>query len=209
MTETRSPPPEDAGAELHELRSRVEQLSVALEEVRAHAARLEALAHEDALTGVLNRRGFLRDLTRALAFAARYNAPAALLLADLDAFKPVNDRYGHPVGDKALRHVADLLRANIRASDSVGRVGGDEFAFIIWQVDAPAAEQKARFIEELIAAAPLTIGTAALRLGASVGATLLRAEDAPEEALARADRAMYARKEERGERARSAQVDPG
>jgi diguanylate cyclase (GGDEF)-like protein len=192
MAENRPHP--DCEAELRDLRRRVEELSAALEEAHAQAALLEALAHEDALTGVLNRRGFLRDLTRALAFTARYAAPAALLLADLDAFKPVNDRYGHPFGDRVLRHVADLFRANVRASDSVGRLGGDEFAFIIWQVDAAEAERKARSIEELIAAAPLTLGGADLRLGASIGATVLTGSDNPEEALARADRAMYERK---------------
>jgi diguanylate cyclase (GGDEF)-like protein len=192
-----SGPPPVQEPELYELRRRVEQLSAALDEARARAAQLEALAHEDALTGVLNRRGFLRDLTRGLAFASRYNAPAALLLADLDAFKPVNDRFGHLTGDKALRHVADLLRNNIRASDSVGRLGGDEFAFIIWQVDAAGADRKARVIEDLIAASPLIVGGADLRLAASVGATLLAPADSPEEALARADRAMYARKEGR------------
>jgi len=197
MADLRSPPA-DAGAELSELRRRVEDLSAALEAARAHAARLEALAHEDALTGLLNRRGFLRDLARALAFASRYNASAALLLCDLDGFKPVNDRYGHPIGDRALRHVADLLRANIRASDSAGRLGGDEFALLIWQVDEPQAEQKARSMETLIADAPLPMGGAPLRLAASVGVTLLRADESADDALARADRAMYARKRERG-----------
>jgi diguanylate cyclase (GGDEF)-like protein len=198
MVERRSPPSEDASAELRDLRSRIERLSVALEDARAYAARLEALAHEDALTGVLNRRGFLRDLTRAIAYSARYDAPAALLFVDLDAFKPVNDRYGHGIGDRALKHVADLLRANVRLSDSVGRLGGDEFALIIWQVDEAAAEQKARIVEDLIANSPLTMGAGTLRLGASVGATLLRADESAENALARADRAMYARKAERG-----------
>jgi diguanylate cyclase (GGDEF)-like protein len=194
MAEPRVLPPE---TELRHLRRRVEELSLALEKARARAARLEALAHEDSLTGLLNRRGFLRDLTRALAFAARYAAPAALLVCDLDAFKPVNDRYGHPVGDRALRHVADLLRSRIRASDSVGRLGGDEFALVIWQVDEAQAEHKARAIEALVAAAPLALGAESLRLGVSVGVTLLYAGDSAEEALARADRALYARKAER------------
>ena len=158
MDEPRSPPSEEA--ELQDLRDRVERLSAALDAARAQAAQLEALAHEDALTGILNRRGFLRDLTRALAYGSRYNAPAGLLICDLDAFKLINDRYGHPVGDRALRHAADLLRAHIRTSDSVGRLGGDEFALVIWQVDAAQAEHKARAIEALIAAEPLALDRA-------------------------------------------------
>lgn len=192
MTDPRSP--DDAGAEWRE---RVERLEAELEEARAYAARLEAMAHEDVLTGILNRRGFLRDLTRAVAYGSRYNAPAALLMGDLDGFKPINDRYGHPTGDRALRHVGGLLRSHIRASDSVGRLGGDEFALIIWQVDEQQAEQKARAVEDLIAGSPLTIGSTVLRLACSVGSTLLRADESAEEALARADRAMYARKKER------------
>jgi diguanylate cyclase (GGDEF)-like protein len=175
----------------------VERLQAKLDETRAYAARLEALAHEDALTGLLNRRGFLRDLTRAVAFTSRYNAPAALLVIDLDRFKPVNDQYGHPIGDRALQHVAEILRRNVRASDSAGRLGGDEFALVIWQVDEAAAAQKAQAIEEMIAASPLAVGGAAVHLGASAGAALLNAQDSAEEALARADRAMYARKQER------------
>ena len=192
------PSAEDTDTELRELRSQVERLAAELDEARTYAARLEALAHEDQLTGLLNRRGFLRDLTRAVAFGSRYGAPAALLLADLDRFKPVNDQYGHPVGDQALKHVADILRRNVRTSDSVGRLGGDEFVLIIWQVDGNAAEQKARSLEEVIAASPLVVGGATLQLWASVGAVLLQSGDTAEAALARADRAMYARKRERG-----------
>lgn len=191
------PLPEDGIAELRELRSRVGRLTAELEEARAYAARLETLAHEDALTGLLNRRGFLRDLTRAVAFRARYGAPAALVLVDLDKFKPVNDEYGHPAGDHALKHVAEILRRNVRSSDSVGRWGGDEFVLIIWQVDEAAAQLKASAVEEVIAASPLVLGGSSVTLGASAGTTLLRSDDSAENALARADRAMYARKQER------------
>ena len=194
------PTAQDLDDEIRELRARVDGLAAELDETRAYAVRLEAMAHEDSLTSLLNRRGFLRDLTRAVAFGSRYDAQAALLLVDLDQFKPVNDRFGHPMGDRALRHVADILRRNVRASDSVGRLGGDEFALIIWQVDEVAAEQKARAIEDMIAATPLAAGGNALPLGASVGLTFLRGDDTADEALARADRAMYARKSERSAR---------
>jgi diguanylate cyclase (GGDEF)-like protein len=195
-----SPTAQDLDDEMRDLRARVDRLAAELDETRAYAARLEALAHEDSLTGLLNRRGFLRDLTRAVAFGSRYDAEAALLLVDLDQFKPVNDRFGHPMGDRALRHVADILRRNVRASDSVGRLGGDEFALVIWQVDEAAAQQKARAIEDMVAATPLAVGGNALLLGASVGVTFLRGDDTADEALARADRAMYARKTERSAR---------
>lgn len=184
----------DLRAEVGELRTAVERLAVELAEMKAHAAALEALAHEDPLTGVHNRRGFVRDLTRAIAFGARYGTPAALLLADMDRFKPINDTYGHEVGDRALAHLAALLRRNVRASDSIGRLGGDEFALIIWQVDAPIALTKAIALEAMVAGSPLPHGEAQIPLSISVGCTMLEARDTPEAALARADREMYRRK---------------
>jgi diguanylate cyclase (GGDEF)-like protein len=192
------PDPKDVCAELGALRDEVGRLTAELAALRAHASMLESLAQEDPLTGLLNRRGFHRDLARAIAHRTRYGTTMAVLLADLDAFKPVNDTYGHEAGDRALLHVARLLRANVRASDSVGRLGGDEFALILWHADGAAAWQKARSLETLVAASPLVLDGVALRLGCSVGTTLLEPDDTAERALARADRAMYGRKAERG-----------
>jgi diguanylate cyclase (GGDEF)-like protein len=188
--------PSEGSGDVGALRSEVERLAAELAAMRAHAAALEALAHEDPLTGVLNRRGFLRDLERAIAYTARYSTPVALLLADLDGFKPINDRFGHEAGDRALKHVAGLFRMHVRASDSVGRIGGDEFGVILWQCDDVVARRKAASLEEIIAGQPLESGEP-LRLASSIGATILRPRDGVEEALARADRAMYARKVER------------
>ena len=198
MSSLAYPPAEDVETELRDLRARVSRLTGELAEARAHAAKLEAQAHEDPLTGLLNRRGFLRDLARAIAFGGRYAAPAALLLVDLDRFKPVNDAYGHPTGDHALKHVGVVLRRMVRGSDSVGRLGGDEFGLVIWQAEGLDADRKARCIEDAIAASPLSVGGLALHLKASVGGTLLQQDDTTDAAIARADRAMYARKQERG-----------
>jgi diguanylate cyclase (GGDEF)-like protein len=121
----------------------------------------------------------------------------AILLADLDAFKPINDTYGHEAGDRALVHVATLLRDHVRASDSVGRLGGDEFGLILWHADQVAAQRKARSIEALIEASRLGLAEGTVTLGCSVGVAVLGPGETAEEALARADRAMYARKAER------------
>ena len=191
-------PRDEFRVELGELRGEVERLSAELEELRSHAANLETLALEDPLTGLLNRRGFMRDLTRAIAYRARYGSPAALMLADLDRFKPINDTYGHAVGDRALAHLSALLRGHIRASDSLGRLGGDEFGLILWQVDEGIACKKAAALQAIVAGAPLVLGGLTLRLSASIGCTRLEADDTPEEALRRADAAMYRQKAERG-----------
>ncbi|HVL73944.1 MAG TPA: GGDEF domain-containing protein [Beijerinckiaceae bacterium] len=184
-------------AEIGALRSEVERLASELEQVREHAATLEALALEDSLTGLLNRRGFVRDLGRAIAYLARYGTPAALMLADLDRFKPINDTYGHEVGDRALQHFAGVLKANLRASDTIGRLGGDEFAFVVWQVDAAKARHKAAALAGILGATPLKTAGVVLNLATSIGVTALEPQDTPDGALARADKAMYAEKARR------------
>jgi diguanylate cyclase (GGDEF)-like protein len=189
--------PQDVRAELDALRSEVERLAAELTDMRAHASLLESLAQEDPLTGLLNRRGFFRDLARAVAYRARYGTAIALLVVDLDDFKPINDQHGHEAGDGALIHVSSLIRNNVRASDSVGRLGGDEFAAILWQVDEHNARLKAASLEALIAGSPFSIGALKVSLGCSIGVGMIDAMDTAEEALTRADHAMYARKAER------------
>jgi diguanylate cyclase (GGDEF)-like protein len=194
MAFAQTEPLPDFRAELGELRTEVERLAAELEAMRAHAATLESLALEDPLTGLLNRRGFFRDLQRAIAFRARYGTPVALLLADLDRFKPINDEHGHETGDRALAHLATVLRQNVRASDSVGRLGGDEFALVLWQVEEGNAALKAASLQGIVAASPLVTESLTLPLATSIGVCMLEPGDTPEEALARADQAMYAQK---------------
>jgi diguanylate cyclase (GGDEF)-like protein len=179
------------------LRAEVARLSGEMGALRERIAELETACQEDALTKLLNRRGFLRDLDRAIAFSRRYNAPAALLILDLDAFKPINDRWGHVVGDKALLHVAGLLRDNLRSSDSIARLGGDEFAILLWQVDAEVARQKADALEAILASTPLALANSTVRVAGSIGSTPLLEGDDCTTAIARADAEMYARKKAR------------
>ena len=104
-----------------------ERLKRELAVVRARVSDLEARADVDPLLDILNRRGFERELKRALAHVKRYGTEAALMFVDLDGFKGVNDRYGHGAGDALLKAVARELVGHVRASDVVGRLGGDEF----------------------------------------------------------------------------------
>lgn len=180
--------------EADELRCELARLQAQAAEQTAEIAALRALAHEDALTGLLNRRGFEHDFARAASYSMRYGTSVALLLADLDAFKPINDRHGHAAGDAALRHVAGILGSHLRASDSLARVGGDEFAFLLWQVDADLAEQKARALEAILSDTPCPWRSTWLSVAASIGSTMLDPADDVASALVRADDAMYARK---------------
>ena len=98
-------------------------------------ARLYEAARTDPLTGLLNRRGFRELLDLELERARRRGEPMALVVGDIDHFKEVNDRSGHPVGDAALRRTADLLTRGVRQIDAAARVGGEEFALVLSDTD--------------------------------------------------------------------------
>ena len=173
-----------------------------LARAEAKIAALEALADVDPLTGVLNRRGFERELKRSLAYVARYGVSAALLYVDLDGFKTVNDRHGHSVGDRMLRQVARALVGRVRASDIVGRLGGDELAVLLWNISEDDAVLKARALEALLAKTVIGKSTPRIAIGASIGVVALRGSQTPRHAIGAADKAMYARKREKKRRRR-------
>lgn len=179
------------------LAAEVDALKAQLTAERAKNAELETRVDEDPLTGLLNRRGFLKLLERALAYARRYRANAALLFLDLDGFKAVNDEHGHAAGDWVLGRVGRMIAGAVRASDVAGRVGGDEFTVILWNLDEAQARAKARALEVLIAGSDFSQNGQHYALGLSAGFTMLEDSDTSEAVLARADQMMYARKRER------------
>jgi diguanylate cyclase (GGDEF)-like protein len=178
---------EQLAAELAFLREEVTRLQVRLEEA-------ESLADTDVLAPVLNRRAFLRELNRIIAFVGRYQSHAALLYFDLDGFKGVNDRFGHAAGDAALSTVAGRLLAHVRESDIVGRLGGDEFAVILVQVEEAAARAKAEALAGVLAADPVAFDGEEIPVQATCGLCMLEAGMGAEQALSRADAAMFLRK---------------
>ena len=194
-TEPQSRPP--SRSIVMRLAAEVDALAEQLKDSRARIADLETLVDVDPLTDTLNRRGFERELKRSLAYVKRYGTGAALVYVDLDDFKPVNDRHGHNAGDAVLKAVAASLVRGVRASDVVGRYGGDEFVVLLWNVRGPEAQAKARALETAVYATPVQWGSSSLVVGASAGVALLGALDTPDGVLARADGAMYARKRER------------
>jgi len=176
------------------LMGEVDQLRRETEALRSKIRDLETLADHDVLLPVLNRRAFLREVSKALALAERHNAPSALIYFDLNGFKQINDEYGHAAGDAALKSVADILVANVRETDAVGRLGGDEFGVVLTLTPAIAAEQKAEELAETLKNTPIMHEGAELRLGAAWGVHPLGPGIDAETAMAEADRAMYARK---------------
>jgi diguanylate cyclase (GGDEF)-like protein len=173
--------------ELDDLRTEVGRLKARLSEA-------EGLADRDALTPLLNRRAFVRELSRVKTFAQRYGAPASLVYFDLDGFKAINDRYGHAAGDAALQAVAERLVANVRESDVLGRMGGDEFAIVLVQADQAVAEAKAASLARAIEREPLRFGEWTAPVHLSYGVTELTSDAEPETLIAAADTAMFAAK---------------
>ena len=112
--------------------------------------RLQHLPDHDALTGLLNRRGFEAALERHIDYVDRYGPNGALLLLDLDNFKQVNDTLGHSVGDELIVSAAIALRSRLRTSDLIARLGGDEFAVILHRVDSAQAERVAQELVEIM-----------------------------------------------------------
>jgi len=215
MRERRVPSPVDATdtgevrrSEAMRLAEEVERLERELAAARAQMAALAACAEVDPLTDVLNRRGFERELKRALAHSKRYGTSAALIYIDLDGFKSVNDRHGHAAGDALLKAVAAVLMRHVRASDVVARLGGDEFAVLLWHLGEEDARNKAARLESAVARTTATHGGVALAAGASAGAALLLPLDQPGDVLERADRDMYRRKQARRSEQTLSQ-DPG
>jgi diguanylate cyclase (GGDEF)-like protein len=108
--------------------------------VRAERGRrLRELLLRDPLTGLLNHATLLAELEFAVEYGRRHGGPLSLLVFDLDRFHEVNERFGHLVGDQVLRHVASVFRSNVRASDLIGRFGGEEFAMVLRGVGAEGA----------------------------------------------------------------------
>jgi len=173
------------------LMGEVAELRRELDGMKSRLRDAELLADHDPLLPLLNRRAFVRELARVLSYSQRHKEPAGLVYVDLDGFKQLNDAHGHAAGDEALKHVAKVILSQVRESDFVGRLGGDEFGVIMMRADEEGAKHKALQIVQSIAGHPITVEGVKLELGASAGAVGLTGTEDPEAALKRADVAMY------------------
>ena len=185
-------------AALGQLLTEIEELRSEVARLKAHLAEAEDLADQDALTPLFNRRAFVRELSRNLSFVQRYGQPASLVYFDLDGFKTVNDRFGHAVGDEALKAVAERLLSQVRESDVVGRIGGDEFAVILSQADETAARAKAAQLKTAVEAEPVQAGRWLTPVHLTFGVAQLDPDRTAEEMMAEADAAMFATKRAKG-----------
>ena len=170
------------------------RLRTELAAARKHIAELEASANTDFLLDIPNRRGFERELDRAVAYIKRYQASAALIVLDVDRLKPINDAFGHAAGDEVLKSIAATLTRQVRASDMVGRLGGDEFGVLLWNLSETDMRVKAAALEQAIDGLSFVFGGQRVTAGASAGVAILGPHAQASRALEEADRAMYVRK---------------
>lgn len=170
----------------------IQEQNQRFEQMNREKESLEALSLTDPLTGLGNRRFFEISLTKGIEYSRRREQPFALMMLDLDRFKPVNDTLGHEAGDLLLRIVADRLREQVRLSDQVYRIGGDEFAVLL---PDPRDESQVLMVAERICAVlaqPFPIKGESCTVGCSVGCTLFPGHgETPDLLMNRADQALY------------------
>ncbi|MES2289787.1 MAG: GGDEF domain-containing protein [Pseudomonadota bacterium] len=182
--------PTTIGDSLESLKEENDALRREMRALEIRLGELERLADSDTLTPLLNRRAFLREVSRCIARFERHGTPVIVMIADLDGLKAINDESGHQAGDAVLMHVGYTLKTQLRTIDTVARIGGDEFGMILEELDLDSAEAKARSLsasvaEDTVDGQPVSI---------SIGYTLVRADDTLDRIMARADEAMYVRK---------------
>jgi diguanylate cyclase (GGDEF)-like protein len=154
-------------------KSKIRGLKVQLAKALATIEELQASADMDYLLDIPNRRGFERELHRAIAYMQRYRASGALIVLDVDRLKPINDAFGHAAGDEVLKAVVGVLLRHVRASDLIGRLGGDEFGLLLWNLSATDAKAKAASLEESVDQLTFVFRGEKISAGASAGVAML------------------------------------
>ena len=158
---------------------------------------MRSLASYDSLTGLLSRHAFFDTSTNYVSLARREKNSFSVLIIDLDHFKQINDRYGHPAGDAVLKLFADVVNSVARRSDIIGRLGGEEFAVVLPSTTAAEATEFSERLHQAINKAVLKYNDHAIRYTASIGLTEFdpESEDSIDDLLARADLALYQAKQ--------------
>jgi diguanylate cyclase (GGDEF)-like protein len=158
-------------------------------------AALKEMAATDPLTGLYNRREYDMLFQHEMERANRMNTPLSVGIIDLDHFKQVNDTYGHAAGDEVLRRTARLFRENLRTMDVVGRWGGEEFIIMLPEIAIDQANMTCNRLLKALAATDIDVGSASIKITATIGITQLLPGDKIDEVIRRADEALYKGKE--------------
>lgn len=172
---------------LHNNAQEIEQLRMELRKVREESMR-------DALTGLLNRGGFDKSLDEAMRDSDHHQTPLILALIDIDFFKKINDTHGHILGDRVIRHIAGIIRQQVRETDTAARYGGEEFALLLPHTPMPEAEtlaQKIRSVVEHTRLKRLDNHADIGRITLSAGLALYQNGETARDLLQHADEALY------------------
>jgi diguanylate cyclase (GGDEF)-like protein len=173
------------------LLEKIDDLSHELSRTKESLSEIERLVDVDCLAPVPNRRAFMRRLSWTITMHERYAHPSTILYFDINAFKQINDQYGHAAGDLAIRHISQLLSTTLRESDFMARIGGDEFAVIMYYANEEAARRRGAKIAEKIQKTPFVFNGQHIHISAAFGCHSIRSGDDAESALAAADMSMY------------------
>jgi diguanylate cyclase (GGDEF)-like protein len=162
-----------------------------LSRTKESLAEIERLVDVDCVAPIPNRRAFMRRLAWAITMHERYGHPSTILYFDINDFKNINDEYGHAAGDIAIRHISHLLTTTMRESDFLARIGGDEFAVIMYYASEESARKRGGKIAEKLQKTPFVYNGKHLNVTAAYGYYSIKSGDDAESALASADMSMY------------------
>lgn len=171
-------------------------LRASLAEMRERVDELEQAADFDTLTPLPNRRGFLRELERAVGQAERHGTPAALLHIEFRNLPAINNRHGELAADAALIHMAKLLGGLIRSTDALARIDDDAFGLILGHLDHNSAIETADRLSRCIAGSPLDLGSATVALQATIGIATILPGDTVDDVVRRAEHTLRAARQE-------------
>ncbi len=141
----------------------------ALAEIVIEQFELQQIAKQDSMTGALTRRGFFAEAEKEFLRAGRYDRPSALVVIDVDRFRTINDRYGHPAGDAVLVSIANACMSTMRRSDIFGRIGGEEFGLLLPETEPEEAREAAERIRRMVESTIVQVGGAEVRATISLG----------------------------------------
>jgi len=173
------------------LLEKLEDTSRELSRTKENLAEMERLVDVDCVAPIPNRRAFLRRLSWAINMYQRYSHPSTLLYFDINDFKSINDEHGHAAGDLAILHISHLLSSVMRESDFLARIGGDEFAIIMYYASEEAAKKRGELINQKLKTTPFMFAGKQIHLSTAYGTYTVKNGDDAESCIAAADMSMY------------------
>ncbi len=168
-----------------------QELEDTISKLQQEKHKFEEMAYTDPLTGLSNRRFFLREASRMLELAKRYKEPLALMMLDIDNFKRINDEYGHDVGDLVLKKLAQVIKGSIRSSDVPARFGGEEFIVLLPRTDEKGAVMVAERIRNNFRNSRVQVNGKDVRTTVSIGVALYEHGEDLDSLIKKADKALY------------------